>query len=487
MTFNWVTILVFVAAAVLTTTLLPPKWREWVLFVGSMVIIYWLQPVLPIRFSGFIFPTAILALTVLCWWLTQQPQAPDQEANRRQNMLALTVLIALVIGLSFFRFIDVDYRFMANRPPTPLSVTASLAVFGLVTTGSFLFLRERNGRLSLTFTTLLLIILFVVMKTELPATAVSRFWRLQTNQDSSLAGMIDLNWIGFSYITFRLIHTLRDQQSGILPALSLREYVTYVIFFPTFVAGPIDRAERFVTDLRALPVMKGPDALRYYTGLQRICWGLLKKFVIADLLAQGAALTPLNAMQTHSAAGLWLLLYGYALRLYFDFSGYTDIAIGIGLVMGMQLPENFKRPYLTTNITTFWQSWHITLSDWVRFYVFSPLSRTLLRRKPRPPAALIVLATQITTMVAIGLWHGVTWSFLIWGLWHGLGLFVHKQWSTKTRRLYRKVQANAWQRRAWSIAAWLLTFHFVTLGWVWFALPDVALAVRTMARLFGLR
>ena len=151
----------------------------------------------------------------------------------------------------------------------------------------------------------------------------------------------------------------------------------------------------------------------------------------------------------------------------------------------MKLPENFRRPYLTTNITTFWQSWHITLSDWVRFYVFSPLSRSLLRRKPKPSPTLIVFTTQLATMIVIGLWHGISWSFLIWGVWHGLGLFIHKQWSGKTRRLYRRIQKTAWQRRAWTAAAWFVTFHFVMLGWVWFALPDVTQAAHTMGRLFG--
>ena len=307
-----------------------------------------------------------------------------------------------------------------------------------------------------------------------------------TAQDLTIAAPLDLTWLGFSYIAFRLIHTLRDRQTGLLPALSLREYATYILFFPAIIAGPIDRAERFVQDFRALPGLNGLDAARYYQSFSRIVIGLLKKFIIADSLAQGLSLTPSSAAQATSTAGLWLLLYGYALRLYFDFGGYTDIAIGIGLLFGVQLPETFRRPYQQTSLAAFWQSWHITLSNWVRFYVFSPLSRHLLRRQPHPSPIVIVLITQITTMIVIGLWHGISLNFFIWGLWHGLGLFVHKHWSDRTRHWYRAVQAQPWPRRLWVFGAWFLTFHYVVLGWVWFLLPDPRLALLTFAKLFNL-
>ena len=213
--------------------------------------------------------------------------------------------------------------------------------------------------------------------------------------------------------------------------------------------------------------------------------GLLKKFVIADSLAL-FALNPVNAGQAESAAGLWLLLYGYALRLFFDFAGYSDIAIGIGILFGIRLPENFKNPYFKTNITTFWQSWHITLSDWARFYVFSPISRNLLRRKPRPSPILIVLVSQLATMIVIGLWHGMTLNFLIWGIWHGLALFAHKRWSDRTRAWYRSLKERPLPFRAWTALSWFLTFHYVVLGWVWFVLPEPMMAINVFGQLFGM-
>jgi D-alanyl-lipoteichoic acid acyltransferase DltB (MBOAT superfamily) len=394
----------------------------------------------------------------------------------------------LVIVLSLLRFVPAIYNPLANRPPAPLLVAV---VIGLLIIIILLVRRadlsSQSSKVDIQNVAILaIILLFIMLKIEPLAVGISRSWRTLAGQDPTIATPIDLTWLGFSYIAFRLIHTLRDQQTGLLPAFSLREYTTYILFFPAIIAGPIDRAERFVQDLRALPQLVGLDATRFYQAFSRIVIGLLKKFVIADSLAQGLSLTPTNAVQATSTIGLWLLLYGYALRLYFDFGGYTDIAIGLGLLFGIRLPENFRRPYQQTSLTAFWQSWHITLSSWVRFYVFSPLSRSLLRRKPRPSPTVIVLTTQTITMIIIGLWHGISLNFFIWGVWHGLGLFIHKQWSDHTRHWYRAAQAHPWLRRLWSFTAWFLTFHYVVLGWIWFLLPDPQLALRTFAKLFNL-
>jgi len=270
-----------------------------------------------------------------------------------------------------------------------------------------------------------------------------------------------------------------------LPDLSLRDYLTYIIFFPAYTAGPIDRAERFIEDFHKLGDIHGLDVNRLTEGGTRITVGLFKKFIIADSLAL-FSLDAEKAAQVDSVWGLWLLLYAYAFRLFFDFSGYSDIAIGIGILFGIKLPENFDRPYLKNNIAGFWQSWHMTLSNWVRFYVYSPLSRTLLRRKPKPSTEMIMFICHMSTMIVIGLWHGVTLPFFVWGAWHGLGLFVHQIWSRKTGKWYRGLKDKPQQRQAWIITGILLTFHFVLLGWVWFALPDMSTAVTVFGRLFGL-
>ncbi|MCC6192737.1 MAG: MBOAT family protein, partial [Anaerolineales bacterium] len=325
-----------------------------------------------------------------------------------------------------------------------------------------------------------LLALFITLKAEPLARTASAGLRALAGQAPELASAADLRWLGFSYIAFRLLHVLRDRALGRLPAVSLREFITYAVFFPAVTAGPIDRVERFVKDARQPFTLTSSVIL---DGGARLAVGVFKKFVLADSLAL-IALNPANAGQAHSPVWLWLLVYAYAWRLYLDFAGYTDIAIGLGRCFGIRLPENFDRPYLRQNLTTFWNSWHITLAHWFRTYVFNPLTRAL-RARPLPAPAIILFA-QLVTMVLIGLWHGATWNFVIWGAWHGLGLFVHNRWADFTKPRAALLDSRPRLKRAAHLAGVLLTFHFVAVGWVWFALPTPDLAMRVIARLFGL-
>ncbi len=493
MTFDFRRLLIFALAAVVYSLLRSGAARRWVLFAGSVVALYWLQPPLPPRFAGFLLPTATLVLTAWVWWLVQQapvePAGPDGAPPNRLTMAdrrALLALLLLVLGLSLFRYVDAPYRLTAARPPPPPGLFGGLAMAGLVVAATGWLAARRRPGAWYGAGIALLALLFVILKYEPLTTAVSSRWRLWTAQDPALAAPADLAWLGYSYVAFRLIHVLRERQLARLPPLSLQGFVAYAIFFPAVIAGPIHRMERFAADWGALPRLNGLDPVRWAEGAGRLARGLFLKFVLADALALGLALDPVRATQVTGPAGLWLLLYGYGLRLYLDFAGYTDMAIGLGLWFGIRLPENFDRPYWQRNLTAFWQRWHMSLSDWVRFYVFTPLSRWLLKREPRPSPTLIVLAAQLTTMAIIGLWHGVTVNFLIWGLWHGLGLFVHKQWSDRSRRWYRGLQTRPVARRLWALVGWSLTFHYVTLGWVWFLLPGPELAARTLGRLVGL-
>jgi D-alanyl-lipoteichoic acid acyltransferase DltB (MBOAT superfamily) len=161
------------------------------------------------------------------------------------------------------------------------------------------------------------------------------------------------------------------------------------------------------------------------------------------------------------------------------------MAIGLGRLMGIRLPENFASPYLKPNLTVFWNSWHMTLTQWFRSYFFNPLTRALRSGKPPAPAVLTILVAQISTMVLIGLWHGVTAGFVLWGLWHGAGLFIQNRWSD-----YMKEHTPAWGQTdageaALRFAGVFLTFHFVSLGWLFFSLSTPARALAAMAVLFG--
>lgn len=482
MTLDLFTITLFVGFAVVYSAILPPRWRQWTLLIASLIAIYSLQPRLALRFTDYILPTLTVALAVIGWFITRKADDEQQQASYPQDRITLIVTALMVIAMSGFRYIDPDFRLTASRPPNPLWIVLGLGVVGMV----LMVITRLRQRSALPVIGMgVIVAAFVMLKTEPIATAISAWGRSLSGQNIALASPLDLNWLGFSYVAFRLIHTLRDRQTGLLPALSLRDYLTYVIFFPAYIAGPIDRAERFQKDMAALPERERWDGERWLNGISRIASGLFKKFVIADSLALGLALNPVNAAQTEATVWLWVLLYGYALRLFFDFAGYSDIAIGIGILFGVKLPENFNAPYLKTDITTFWKSWHMTLSDWARFYVFTPLSRGLLRRKPKPPTLVIVLIAHLATMITIGLWHGITINFLIWGIWHAAGLFVHKVWTDRTRKWERELSKRAGRYRVYRGTAWVITVQFVVLGWVWFALPTVSQSLDVFRCLMG--
>lgn len=324
---------------------------------------------------------------------------------------------------------------------------------------------QQGGPISLAMVAALMGIL-VWFKTPLLITFTTEFMSLSR-----------LEWVGLSYITLRLIGVLLEFRAGRLPPLGLMEFIVYALFPVTLLAGPIDRAERFAADLHAPPLDFHEIGL---DGGKRILIGMLKKFVLADTLAL-AALSPQIAGDVDSLGGAWLAAYLYALRLFFDFSGYSDVAIGCAKLAGICLPENFNAPYLRPNLALFWQNWHMSLTGWFRSYVFMPFSRALLRRNHHLPVNGLA---QIITMALIALWHGVTLNFIIWGMWHAAGLIVHKFWVDHTRAWGRK--QTPWIRRLSDGLGMLLTFHYVVVGWVFFVLPDTAMSLDYLRKMFGL-
>ncbi len=465
-------ILILIGLAACLGLLGRSRWRLLLLLAVSALAVYALQPALPVRFLDFWLPTATLALTVLGWALT----APPEQRLWRTNGPAAAVLAGVVLLLGLTRLFGLDLP-AVGRPPRFLPILLAVTAVAVVT---FLLVRlGRARRLWLALGIVFLLVLFLLLKSS-PLTALVSAWlRTLNGQSAGLASPLDIRWLGFSYLAFRLLHTFRDRQSGRLPPVSLAEYAVYAIFFPALTAGPIDRIERFVADLRHPRPL---DSQGWLEAGRRLTLGLFKKFVLADALGL-IALSPANALQVHSAGWAWVLLYAYSFQLYFDFAGYTDMAIGLGRLMGIQLPENFNAPYLKPNLTQFWNNWHMTLTQWMRAYVFNPLTRAL-RSAGRPlPTAVIILAGQVSTMVLIGLWHGVTWNFAFWGLWHAFGLFVHNRWSEWARPRLTAVSVP-W-RMALQAGGVLLTFHYVTLGWLLFVLPDPATSWRVLSILIG--
>jgi D-alanyl-lipoteichoic acid acyltransferase DltB (MBOAT superfamily) len=438
------------------------------------MVLYGLQPSTPIRNLDLWLPRLTVTLTAAAWVLT----ARGEGAVWRNNLAAAVVLAGSILLVGLTRFLSPTGLLTATRPPQFGQVLLAVGITGILIGGLAWLRRPRAWVAAL----LIILGLFVVLKTPTLAEAASGLLRRGMAQDPSLARAFDIRWLGFSYVAFRLIHTLRDRQGGRLPPVSLKEYATYVLFFPTLPAGPIDRLERFVGDLRCPPDDRLEDFLE---GGRRFVLGLAKKFILADSLAL-FALSPTNAHQVGSGWWMWVLVYAYALQIFLDFSGYTDIAIGFGRWLGIRLPENFNQPYLKPNLTQFWNNWHMTLTQWFRGYYFNPLTRSM-RRGPRPwPVWMVILFGQTTTMVLIGLWHGVTINFVVWGLWHGLGQFVQNRWSDRVKTRYAERLSRPWVQAGLFWTGVFLTFHFVALGWVWFSMPDLATSGRVFRLLFGL-
>lgn len=493
-------LLILIVAAVLATLLLRvrPGWRNWVLLVMSVVVLFWLQPGTPIRNLSFWFPLAslVLAGAVWAWTSNDRPPPPDDQppqtvfaslgraaARNGATIKTLAVVGGVVLVLGLSRYIELPAAILAARPPDVLVVLLALiALLALALLAS----RLTPNASQLTLLIVAFVVLFVTLKLDLSAWAISMGLRVLNGQAVAQASALDLRWLGFSYITFRLIHVLREKQNGKLPSMSLQEFMIYVIFFPALSAGPIDRSDRFLKDLRAPFVVNSEVA--YDVG-RRVMLGIFKKYALADTLAL-IALNEINAAQIRSnAAGwAWVIVYAYALRIYFDFSGYTDIATGLGRLFGIKLPENFNAPYLKPNLTQFWNSWHMSLSQWFRAYWFNPLTRAL-RKLPSPVVggeaggwsqSQIIFVGQVSTMLLIALWHGITPNFVAWGVWHALGLFVHNRWAD-----YAKSHDLARFARIGNLLGPILTFHYVALGWVWFALPSLGLSLQTFVRMVG--
>jgi len=291
-----------------------------------------------------------------------------------------------------------------------------------------------------------------------------------------------------AFFTFEFIHYAVDRYRGATPAGKFGEYLAFILFFPTMVAGPIKRYQDFRPKLENPSLVWDQD---WQIGITRILVGLAKKFMIADLLT--AFTNHLNHADIAAAQRwvlpIWLLAYG--MKIYFDFSAYSDIAIGSARLFGIKVPENFDWPYLRTNISEFWRHWHMSLYKWLVDYVFIPLGGS---RKNPPRVYLNVLITMFLS----GLWHGAGLNFIVWGLWHGLLLAGHRLWRNWRESLVVRdavgtprptTEANEVGRGVptaplvLKIASGLLTFILVNLGWAFFCM-DLPTALFFFRRLF---
>lgn len=469
---NLSNIIIFSSIALLTGFVKDSRWRKYIILGLSAFALYYLQPSLPIRNLSFWLPTITLFITVLSWILTNDLK-DFKWGDTWKTGCVILVVILLFAGS---RYIGPLSFLITSQPPLIYQIL--LAVLVIFIAGG---LATKLPKSINSYWIILLILIFLAIKTPYFAKSISFTLRNLNQQSTELASSMDIGWLGFSYIAFRIIHTIRDRQAGKLPKVDLAEYINFVIFFPALTAGPIDRLDKFIGSLR-VPLDDRFEIVG--VGGKRIILGLFKKFVIADTLSF-IALNSTNALQIHWAGWMWVSLYAYAFQIFFDFSGYTDIAIGMGRLLGFKLPENFSSPYLKPNLTQFWNNWHITLTQWFRAYYFNPLTRSLRSGKRVWSIPAIIFVTQMSTMILIGLWHGVSTNFVLWGAWHGLGLFIHNRWTGLFNIRIQNWATTSLKKILINGSGILITFNYVAIGWIFFVLPDPVMAWQVIIKLFG--
>src|SRR4051794_30537423 len=265
--------------------------------------------------------------------------------------------------------------------------------------------------------------------------------------------------VGLSFWTFQAISYVVDVKRRVIEPAKTIDVALYLSFFPHVVAGPIVRAREFLPQLQT---PRDPRDVAVGPAVVLIAIGLVKKVAIADFLARELVDPVFGVPQAYHAPDVLLATYSYAAQIYCDFSGYTDIAIGLALLMGFIFPQNFRSPYRATGFRDFWRRWHMTLSRFLRDFLYIPLGGSHGGR-------LFTYRNLMITMVLGGLWHGAAWTFVLWGAFHGAGLVVE-------HALGGRIRTPVWLR-------WLVTFHLVVFGWILFRSENLSLVGDFLSRL----
>ncbi len=289
---------------------------------------------------------------------------------------------------------------------------------------------------------------------------------LATDASWSLTPLEIVLPVGISFYTFQnMSYTIDVYRDQLAPRKSIIDYAVFTTFFPQLLAGPIVRATEFFEQLDR---PKSIDLHRIQYALILIAAGYVKKVVLADNLAISVD----DVFFAPAAANPWhtlFALYAFAFQIYFDFSGYTDIAIGLALLLGFEFPKNFNYPYLATSCQAFWRRWHMTLSRWLRDYLYIALGGNR-HGLSRTTAALM------TTMILGGLWHGASWNFVIWGTLHGCFLVFERSVASKIKWW------NSGNRLA-IFVRWLITFHLICFAWIFFRSPDFSTSIQIVQKI----
>lgn len=395
-------------------------------------------------FNSYTFVLVFLPLALLGWWGLRA---------HRSRLIFLTLVSYLFYAWWDFRFV----------PLMLLSTSADYAAGRLIAAN-----RSASRRTA---------VLVVLLVFNLGILGLFKYYDFFVGSLEGLARLLGYNpeWpllevvlpVGISFYTFNSIsYTIDVYRGKLAPARSLLEFSAFVAMFPHLVAGPIVRYADMARQFEALD--RRPHAAAWVTGLWMFGLGMAKKVLVADVVARGLV-DPLWEHAGHlGSAEAWLAALGYTVQIYFDFSGYSDMAVGLALLLGFRFPQNFDSPYRSSNIAEFWRRWHMSLSFWLRDYLYIPLggSRASTARVGR---------NLLLTMFLGGLWHGAAWTFVVWGLYHGTLLASHAA-----------LKKRGWVPRSHALAV-VATFLAVVVGWVLFRANSLAEALAMLGSMSGLR
>jgi alginate O-acetyltransferase complex protein AlgI len=378
--------------------------------------------------------------------------------------------VLFILGVSYYFYALLNWKF--------------LALVFLLSTVDFLTARFIGASTNIRRRKLLL---GLSIATDIGALATFKYFNFFSESLASFLGkfgwqvspqVLHLAWpVGMSFLAFRslsyVIDTYRStKETPERPSTKYFDYLAFVSFFPTIETGPLARAHQLLPQFRQQPTLTSEEGT---SAIFSILVGVVK-IAVANFIGTNLVGRVFDQPQLYSSTETLGAIYGYALQIYLNFSGYIDIALASALLLGFRLPVNFNSPYRARNVPDFWRRWHITLSEWLRDYVFSSL--------PGSPRKTINLYWKaVVTMLIGGIWHGAGWTFVIWGAMHGLGVAVNQWWEQRRRKLKRKPRQQWWIKALCVFA----TFHFVCLAWVFFRAGSVGQAWEVLARLGALK
>ena len=262
-------------------------------------------------------------------------------------------------------------------------------------------------------------------------------------------------FLGISYMTFKVLQIIFETYDGVIKEpINIFDYLQFLLFFPTISSGPIDRSKRFTEDIHhIIPRAEYIELLG--TGLFRLLLGLVYKVVLSGLLYLAMNHIPHRGLVFTTVSYMYL----YTFYLFFDFAGYSLMAVGVSNIMGIQTPMNFNKPFLSIDIKDFWNRWHISLSTWLRDFIFSRIVMKSMRHKWFKTRLTTAMVAYMLNMIFMGFWHGLSWSYIIYGVYHGV-LMAGFEWYQKKSKFYKKYK----QKTAYKVVSWFVTMHLVMIG-----------------------